>query len=1570
MDAKEEKHLTALKSELETKHELVFEALIADLFSRLLGDVRVSTSKAGSQEGADMGTAGLGGRRLRVECKRYKEESRLAPRELAGEVVQAIQKDPLLEAWILASTKQVKENELALAMAQASDLGLPIIVIDWATPPSGVGLNRLAALCATWPEVVKTHLGKAAFNAAKALAPLAGDTVGLLQRELEPWHLGFYSLREASLARVRSAWTDKAESKAILQQDAAGGRPDVHLIHRAQPHKELSDWWDNETEARKPAALLGPEGVGKTWVALDWLNARSDSLPITFLVGSSKFVGGSFLSEGGFKGLITQLLKDTTKSRMPDNYWDARVARVLSRPAEEGPAFLIFVDGLNQHPGVDWRLLAYALQAPELAGKVRLVISCRKHFYDTSLRGFSGLEFRPTPIPLGPYTDPEFEEILRLHGIPRAELSPKLDSLARTPRLFQLVVHFKDSKALLSDASVPRLLFEYGRDTLKTRVTSDFTEDAWTSWIVQRARDIYQELEANRRVPPPATQDQVSNALAYPGLSPQDVSRRLSDVIDGGFYSAKESLLGTTYSLNERHTVLGLGLALISKLLEQESKDWEHAKLALETWLEPIAAIDQVTDVIHASLAVLSASTTYDGKPATDALLTAWMTAQNPTADFSKDAFFFGDAFPLSMLAVVEHSSRSDTAAFRYSCQSLRQLPYTRKAEWDAIRFRMLAWCSPIVIPKQEKIEDSNHYAKYNHEKLQRRVGQYALGERTVLGEKLSFVKELPFDTASAVPVILEGHALEQFAPVIRRAVVRDVVQVDFRTDVWKGIQRLAVYNSRDPGVTKNFFRSLAQDLLAVQPEAAVHPLLKNKAAASLLKAMHDPELDTLANELPTDLGENWNYKDEYLTSPATSFFALERRHVDTVLADQTVPEERRLKRIEKLMADPSIVLPPDLQAALARKASVQPVKKLRAIGMSTREDHDFEELLLMTSRFSPNALGEVWRRLLHDMGDRTGDAKYWASIACREAFLISTSNERPGLKKLRESTKLPTHEDVANGFSLMLEIAHLTLPEQLSYLLEVEDLRFLEELIATIQAASAHELEAFQESNPDRAEQANRLVMAVMIAQQTANADVLASRLIHYLSSTVAEERTLAFRALSLCAPEVCGRTLLSMQWTAQSEEGYLAEYGSTAIIAASGHMEFSDVLACIAPWKYLDCAVARGERPQEVELASNMMVAMLMASGRTDVVDFGGELTVKVQERQQPPSISVREATDNRADGLNAFMRRANETSEEQFERSCRLTEKAHNSIKQTRVGGNRLYLYWLSKGALERAFLAAPALWRTALDGIDEESTSFLSRIHGAQGAMLSLCEVLLEHSPQDGSRLWRSLRKNLRLRVMGAADVPELIHMVFRAPLNDAVLKLREEVTQLEHCNTDAHIMDIVLAAQLHGQLTWLQSLVTSDAASEQIWRQRRAIFVEALMQSDGICNLKWQEGLVEDSWQEIRAQSQAWANRGILAKHWWTRFVQGSTAEEALAAWHVFLSCADRRAWLWVSSTLPQGDPCTLAGLDRMRRLHLAVNRHELTRALKKREAENPSFADHFLREDPPQKWMTLDGATY
>ena len=254
--------LATLKQELEDAPADTFERLAADLFCRLLGDVGVSVSKPGSQFGGDAGTAGLRRRYLRLECKRYKESTFLSPRSLAGEVLEAVLKDPQLEAWVLASTKTVSETERNVARDGGANLGVPIVVIDWTEQPPGVGVNAMAAICAKWPDIVVKHISKVAGDTARALAAHAGSTAENLRKDLETWNIGFNHLRTRSHTHLKKVWTESAQSLATLNQDAAGGRPGAHLIERKDVLQALEAWWLAPRDLRSPAVVIGQEGVG------------------------------------------------------------------------------------------------------------------------------------------------------------------------------------------------------------------------------------------------------------------------------------------------------------------------------------------------------------------------------------------------------------------------------------------------------------------------------------------------------------------------------------------------------------------------------------------------------------------------------------------------------------------------------------------------------------------------------------------------------------------------------------------------------------------------------------------------------------------------------------------------------------------------------------------------------------------------------------------------------------------------------------------------------------------------------------------------------------------------------------------------------------------------------------------------------------------------------------------------------------------------------------------------------------------------------------------------------------
>lgn len=1564
--------LAALKVILEdcTAHD--FEHLTADLFSRLLGDVRVTVAKSGSQYGADSSTSGHQGRHLRIESKRYQESTPLNPRGLSGEVHQALQHDRLLEAWILASTKHVSENEIEQARVVGQDLGVPILVIDWAAPPAGAGINRLASLCATWPDVVESHIGPRGGELSRELTSFVGNTVDKLRDELASWNLGYFSLREAALRLVASAWQDKAASKALLNQDAAGGSTGVHLIKRLEPLNLLNDWWSSPKDPIAPAAVVGPEGVGKTWVALDWLNNKKDELPIVLLVGAGKFVGKSFETNGGFKELAVQCLREMTNSTRERSYWEARVRALLERPPTAGPAFLLVVDGLNQQPHVQWQALAMSLQSPDTAGKVRLLITSRKHFYEVELRHFSGVNTRPIRVPVERYSREEFAELLLLHGMEEADLSQKLVLLARTPRLFPLILRLKDNNALQADASVHRLLFEYCRDEMQLRIGSELTEDRWTRWLIERATELRDGLKSNGRAPSASTEDQISRSLSSnsPHLSPASVYNQLSDVIDGGFYRPVSSGVLTRHELDPNHATLGLALALLDTLGRDSNSSFHAAQTDLESWLEPIAAIDQVADILQASLAVLSSLGQRDGNFETDALLTTWMNVQNPSHGFERDVEVFGNAFPKSMITVVEQSTLSSrSSAFHFATQALRNLPRNRKEDWAEVRTRMLRWCSPVNLPDKKHVDDTNHYAHHHQRNLLKRIGTASAGARTVLGEELQFSDEHEQDTTTAVAAILEGHDLSDFASVIRRAAVRESVQVEHRGFGWRSVHSLVLYSNVHRTRTQALFVELAEQILCAPVEQGVHPRLRNKVAALLLRTTCDEALEARARDINELFGEGWDYEEHYINDPISSNFPLEFRHVSMVLNAQNTAANYKLNRLGWLIAHPEISLPVGFERFVDSQLSSFPTQDVGATGMANKRDYDFERIALEGARFLPERLCDLWRRLMVDMTSRDGDSKYWAAYHVKDSILIATPTECERYTGLRTRHTLPAYDDAANGWCLQMEILHKPPAEQLEWLYQAHDFRLLNDLTCVVRQVTAEQLLEFLKSHTQDSDRAARIVMAVMVEQGTPDAGALADQLTCYLDCESNELKYLAFEALALCAPEVCGKRLLEMNWSAEGADVFLAHHGSHALAIASRHMDFLDLIDQIAAWKLLDAVALRGSKPPELRKASeNLLHAVRSSSGL--VGDFDGILSVSLPSSSDIPRIAVREK--DWASDMDAQQRmlRINESVDQADDRRKKLAGQASESIRSTRSSGNSLYLQWVSKASLSAAYKADPLIWKPCLDGLDDTSPSFRRSIHSAQGFYIVLCEVLLNESPELGARLWRALYKHLHLEVIGTAGIPELVHVVFRAPNNTQVLELRQVVASLAECNTDKHILDLVIAAQIHRQDAWLNELIAQDSESELTWRKRRSKALAALSEQKNVEQLHWPEGDRHSSWDTLTWYLHKWTNRQAISKYWWEKFANSTTVEEAFASWQVFLSCADRRAYAWMQSTYPLQAPHASSGLDRLRQIHRQINDHVMNVAFVKREKEAPALTEHLLFQDAPGKWLMLDCKTY
>lgn len=398
-----------LKQLLQDAAPGILERLASVLVGKLLG-VTVAAARAGFQYGGDAGPAGRQGRNFRIETKRYADSTPLSERELLGEIDQALWRDPALEAWILVSTREVSEQVEESLHGHGESMGVPVIVIDW--KPHGISI--LASLCSSAPDEVELVVGVEAGGLARLLQAVAGDALESLRRDLQTWAIGFETVRLESHKFLHRIWASPRTASAKLGQNAAVGA-NVHRLVRRPPHDSLDIWLDADTpDAWNPATVIGYEGVGKTWAVVDWLNGRLDDLPIVIVIPASAIGAAQSGSDQAVKSLLADRLFEITNVR-DGAHWARRLELLLKTPEQEGPIITLFFDGLNQQPSAPWVEILKTLQDEPFVGRIRVIISTRKHYFEDKLGKLRGLIDRPVEVGVEIYDDApngEFDTML------------------------------------------------------------------------------------------------------------------------------------------------------------------------------------------------------------------------------------------------------------------------------------------------------------------------------------------------------------------------------------------------------------------------------------------------------------------------------------------------------------------------------------------------------------------------------------------------------------------------------------------------------------------------------------------------------------------------------------------------------------------------------------------------------------------------------------------------------------------------------------------------------------------------------------------------------------------------------------------------------------------------------------------------------------------------------------------------------------------------------------------------------------------------------------------------------
>lgn len=1524
-----EKTLTELKELLQNDNSSAkLEKLAAALLGRML-DVPIAIAKSGFQYGGDAGTAGRQGRRLRIECKKYSDKTSLSDRELLGEIDHALSRDNALEGWILVATREASE-QLEMSLTQkGEDIGVPVIILDWKKH----GVPSMAAMCAFAPDLVEEIFSPEAGSYARAIQPMANDAIEHIKRNLQSWCLGFESLKTQAHNKLSEIWGDPKASQALLGQDAAvGAQP--KRIKRVAVNTAIDGWWKKEALKDAPLTIVGGDGVGKTWATLDWLHDNYTEQPIILVVPSSAAAKLTSVSDIAIKEFIASRLYELGGKR-DANHWLRRLGNLLSRPLEEGPVITIFFDGMNQEPSVNWVQILKILQGSTFEGKVRVITSTRLHHLTEKLLNLRSLVVQPIISTVDDYDtapDSELDQMLALEGLTRSNLHSDLIELAKKPRLFKLVVKLRDKLVDVKEVTVHRLLWAYGRDTFNEQRA--FSDREWHEWLKEVAKTYREGVRV-------FTIKKLGETTSHADLSHDEVFARLSDIIDGRF--AEDTASGEL-QLSPTTISHALAVALLSHLKNTQENSFDAIDHKLSEWLDPIDGLDQRAEILRAAVSILIQSEEPGDSHITSVLVTQWLQTQNITDRHRHEIATLATSLILPLLITIEHSCTATNSSARlWAINALREIPRSNIVSLSLIVNRIKEWFYVISKDVDNRSSHNKDHERHKSERLERRIGVSKSGTLTVLGLPLNIVDFSYPSLCESAASIIQGFPLEFAAPIFEAAAISNTI--DHKTECWRALKWLCLFNDVDPNETAIALRKLANEVASRMPEHGINPLLPKRAAALLFWLTGYEADDEKANKIDPNMDDSPTYENDYLTSPGSSFFfPLERRHAFDFLSDKSVAIFSRISKARDLLLDPTFTLPPQFIAEIRKEALKFPIEKLNSHHSRTLEDHHFEDIEIAIARCAPDVFATIARKRLSALTNCQDDSSYWLAIHSNSQFVSYGESAKLHSKNLRNRllrTEASNHAYAAAKL-LILEIDELPAVEQFITIIEADLSIILTDLENVIKEPSSDDIDSlishFHEASEKKQED-----LIVLLSINPINFSDMAWNWITLFTNKENEFRGVAFKTLSCSDAYRFGKFLddTNWSWSATEDNFWVNHFGSIAIAEANVEESFEEFSNRIAPWLIIATARNRGSDVSEIIISATIFSHVLQ-SENLPVPDVGSSISIHRSDLDKTPfsySIDTNSLEEEYATATE-FMAAMDFNSQRDLHR--RAYETARLRISEARKSGASLYLTEVSTSDFLAILENAPEFIDAWLDGMSEISEDFKRRVKLAEAAYLSLCEALLSHDPNRGAILWRALRHCITTRFIGFANIDELIHIPFRAPDSDQVTSLRDELFEIEQCFSDKALFDIAIASSYNNKTEWLRSKISEDQNSLLAWRKTRAIALSGYMPNNSLpVQDAWPERDLLSSIASLKCKSARTKFKNACAHSWWESFKYSETPEDAYASWVLFLNSADKRSYAWLEDEIPLVSGNEL--LLRKKIIHVDLNRRALERLVDKQD---------------------------
>ena len=1511
------------------------ERLAGFALGSLLG-IPFRHARSGDQSGGDGGTSGFGDRHLLFEARRYKQDTRLDERSIRGEIDQAVERHPDLEAWILVTTQEVPEQIHNAIERKAHSLGIGAIIIDWARHP----LPRLAALAASSPDIFATESGQDQSALLAQIAQLSGyvRTLEAIQTDLESWVIGFDAVRNASHERVHEIWNSRRRAQAKFEQDVAGADGSAQHVSRPTLNDRL-DAWFNGSDDGAVGVLVGLDGVGKTWAAVDWLQLRLDRLPIVVLAPSSALGStGTDTTSVELINFIARYLHDVSEVRdVP--HWEKRVRRLLGRPADHGPVFLIFFDGLNQLPSHDWTSVLQQLEDDPFYQCARTLISTRTTFFEDRLHQLQSLIASPHRIAVENYDlNPggEFDRKLALAGLSRDDLSDHLVHHAAVPRMFDLIIQLRSQLGDVGDVTVHRLLWAYGASAVQASSAGAFSEREWRRFLLELAADY---KDGSHR----STVQRIEALSASTTRTPDQVYRRVSGVIDGIFTTLDQD---GEPQFDPDFVSHALGLALVAQL--ENAGPGEQPTTILDRFLDPIAGYDGRAETLRAAVSIALLKEGVRPEAWLSTLCTRWLHSQNLPENHLSDLEILTPELVVPMLDVIEAScGHSLTTPRQLAIAALATVDKTDVAVARTIAERGSEWQSSISLERREnksnRTEDSFHSQRCK--RLRERVGTAEPGRITVADREFQIVDYSAEDLIIATAQLLQGRPLKHTVEFFVRGAIHFALVgsgAAQETQSW-----LNALNTVDPEETAAALRSASKTIRSFTSTATHHPRLNARIASILLWRTGYSEDAEEAWRTDPKIDHQLDYETDYLEDPSRSFFRLERRHAASVLCDKTLAMFRRIERAKDALLDPRFQIPKDFVDELAAVSESFDFSRSATGRSRTFEDFQREHLSLALARCIPDRLADFQRAGLRQYAERPADQRFGSALAAPESVLLVGAKESEALQALRErgDAELDEDERAIQTNLLIAEIQSFSPIDQVTKIVNSNlDTLFLD-LGRACDSPSRSELDRLVDSFCEDERMLSRLATVLAehdldLSQRSFDAF---SRLL--FSHNPDGASAAAWMLLGSNNPERLGSLLEQTGWSWSSSKPQMENImGSRAIAASNRGSDFSDFAARIAPAELLK-ALSQEERSREaVELAVDLLSAALFeypGSAPESGLDIFHDQEAASTANYNFTIGDLIEDRDDENDVLSFFERASR--PEQYAQRREAIIQSYIDAVRLAWQSGAQLLHAHFDAENFDLVLDFCPEALDRWLQGMDPLTDEFRRRVQLAEGFFVGLCEAVLTHDPSRGIHLWRALHGCLRTRFVNSTGIDRLKYAPFAAPPCPEVDSILEQLYSLDECRTDEDLLDVVVAARASGRVDWLQRMVARDETSPCPANRRRAVFLRPLLTRPAIAgDTDWPSGPPRGGYHETHDRSWIMGQREAFAAHWLQEFVESNTPVAAYSSWLLFLACTDRRtkSWMW---EIYDRYAVTNGSIGAAKRRFVEQQGHRLTRAVKDNE---------------------------